>query len=269
MLTEDSSVVSTNAPTSKKPFERYQTILDRQPFGPLPVGFDPKRMASEVSKNAGAAAAEQLTEEQEAIQKAVSFSMVNVEVDGSVMVGFTDRTNQRSPKHYYLAVGDSQDGWTVKECEPAKETMTIEKEGVEVTLKLGDQSAQAMQPKKAAASGKSSLANRPMTLELTHDNKVAPLSFRSRRARRQAEDAKAKADEAAREAERKRLADERAQREAAEKAERERERAEQRQQLQAIQEELRQAREARAAAEKAAAEQPQQADAEQQQPTEE
>ncbi len=227
----------------KQPFDRYQSIIDRHPFGLPPPNFDPNKMASEVSSKDAAAAEEQLSQEQAAIQKAVMFSMVNIETDGSVMVGFSDRTNPKTPRHYYLAVGDTQDGWTVKACEVAEETMTIEKDGIEVTLKLGDNSGQGV-PR----------TNRPTTTALAAGDNAAPKRSmllmragsegrKSRRARRELEEAKEKADAQAREAERKRQAEERAQREAAEKEAREIERAEQRQQLQAIQEELRKARE--------------------------
>ncbi len=221
---------------AKQDFSRYQSIIDRQPFGQPPVGFNPQKMASEVSKSDGATA-EQLTQEQEEIQKAVGFSMLNVETDGSVMIGFSDRSNPSTPKHYYLAVGDTQDGWWVKACDPTDETMTIEKDGIEVTLKLGENS----NPAPASKSGRGA---RPMTLQAKSGNAVPSItSFKGRRERRRMEEAKAKADAEAHEAERKRMAEEKAAHEAAEKEARELERAEQRQQLLAIQEELRKARE--------------------------
>ncbi len=251
--------LATCAFAEKQSFDRYQSIIDRQPFGQPPAGFDPQRMASEVTKGEGEMAAEQLTQEQEQIQKAVSFSMLNVEANGSVMVGFSDRTNPKAPRHYYLAVGDTQDGWLVKACDPSAETMTIEKDSVEVTLKLGENSAGgAAAPAKAGGATRGLLArgNRPTTLQAPTAGGVggaggvtrgllagSPLGRRARREMRERADAKARADAAAAEKERKLQDEERAQREAAEKAERERERAEQRQQLIAIQEELRKARE--------------------------
>ena len=36
----------------KMPFERYQSIIDRQPFGQPPPGFNPQQMASDVSRSA-------------------------------------------------------------------------------------------------------------------------------------------------------------------------------------------------------------------------
>ncbi len=235
----------------KRSFDRYQPIVDRQPFGQPPPGFDPQKMASEVSRSDGETG-EQLTMEQEDIQKAVGFSMLNVETDGSVMVGFSDRSNPKSPRHYYLAVGESQDGWLVKSCDPAEETMTIGKDGVEVTLKLGENP----NPSPASKNGRGA---RPVTLQTTSGNAAParagllgrpaaagsfqPASYRGRRARREMEAAQAKAEAEARERERTRQAEEKAAREAAEKEARELERAEQRQQLLAIQEELRKARE--------------------------
>ena len=58
-------------------FERYQTIIDRQPFGQPPPGFNPSQMASEVQKGVAAAAEVELTVEQQELQKVVGFSVLN------------------------------------------------------------------------------------------------------------------------------------------------------------------------------------------------
>ena len=45
------AVLSTEAWAEKPPYDRYQSIVDRQMFGALPVGFDPTKLPSEVTKS--------------------------------------------------------------------------------------------------------------------------------------------------------------------------------------------------------------------------
>ena len=220
----------------KQPLERYQSIIDRQMFGPLPPDFDPEKLPSEVSRSGSAAAEKQLTKEQEVLQSAIRFSVINVERDGKTAVGFTDSSDPKAPVHYYLRVGESQNGWTVKEADPVRAMMTLvrESDGVEVELKLGDSSGKgAGKPGAAggAAVGSASGERRPGLLGG---------SLRARRAAREQARQEAAQKSAAEAAEKEAAA--KAAREA-EKAEREAEREQQRQQLMAIQEELRKARE--------------------------
>ena len=262
----------------KQPLERYQSIIDRQPFGKPPPGFNPEQMASEVSARDADAAEQQLTQEQEVLQKSVSFSVINVDPDdGGLMVGFSDLADPKVPRHYYMRVGTTRDGWLVKEADIAKKTMTVVKDGVEVSLELGANSNAGG----AGAKGKGGTAPASRGGSLTPARGAggttgrsgllarrglggtggasAPgsglSSFQSRRAQREQAEAQAQADAAAKEAERKRLAEEQAAKEAEERAARENERAEQREQLKAIQDELKRVCEekerARAAAEAA------------------
>ena len=53
-----------SALAERQPYERYQTIVDRQMFGPPPADFDPTKMPSEVAKTK-AKADQELTKEQE------------------------------------------------------------------------------------------------------------------------------------------------------------------------------------------------------------
>ena len=220
----------------RQPYERYQSIVDRQMFGALPPGFDPTRPPSEVSKSDGRAEAEQLTKEQEQIKSAIHFSVINVTPDGDTAVGFTDNGDAKNPVHYYLKVGETRNGWLVKEADPAKATMTIAKGEVVVTLSIGDNSA---------SKGGAAVAARQQTAAQPISN--APGSLRGRRMLREqqrqeiaAKEAAQRAEENAQREEERRLAAEE------EKAQREAEREEQRAQLMQIQEELRKAREARA-----------------------
>ena len=228
----------------KQPFERYQSIVDRQMFGPLPPDFDPTKMPSEVQKTSSKEE-RQLTQEQEKLQSSIHFSVMNVTPEGVTAVGFTDNSDPKAPVHYYLKVGEKRNGWEVKEADAAKATMTIAKGDIEVSLSLGGDSSKSADAT-AKAGGASPAAGAPRRgLMGLRNGLLGGGSLRARRMQRQQEAqaaaAKQQEEQAAREAERQAQAE-------ADKAQREAERAEQRQQLQAIQEELKRVREAKAAA---------------------
>ena len=226
----------------KQPIERYQSIIDRQMFGPLPPGFDPTKSPNEVQKTSGREE-KQLTQEQEKLQSSIHFSVINVTPEGTTAVGFTDNSDPKAPVHYYLKVGEKRNGWEVKEADANKASMTIAKGDIEVSLTLGGNSAKDGGTSQAggAASG---AARRPGML----GGGLLGGSLRARRLQRQqaaeADAAKQREEQAAKDAERQAQAEQ-------EKQQREAKRAEQRQQLLAIQEELKRVREAKAAAEAA------------------
>lgn len=219
----------------KYEFERYQPILDRQMFGALPAGFDP----TVLPKNAVKSEERELTKEQEKLQSAIHFSVINITPDGTVAVGFTDNSDSKNPVHYYLKVGERRNGWEVKEADPLKATMTIAKGDVEVSLAIGDNSAKS---KGATTRAGAPAENTPGgTLRTLRRSRLggggeggSPLSLgmslRERRAAREQE--RQVAEAAARE----KAEQERAQREADREA--------QRQELQAIRDELKAQREA-------------------------
>ena len=227
----------------KQPITRYQSIIDRQMFGPLPPGFDPTKSPNEVQKSS-AKEEKQLTQEQEKLQSSIHFSVINVTPEGTTAVGFTDNSDPKAPVHYYLKVGEKRNGWEVKEADPNKASMTIAKGDIEVSLTLGGNSAKdggtSRSGGAAPAATASGMARRPGLL--------GGGSLRARRLQRQQEAAAAAAkqreDQAAKDAERQAQAEQ-------EKQQHEAERAEQRQQLLAIQEELKKVREAKAAEEAA------------------
>lgn len=125
-------------------FARYRTILDRMPFGPEPENFNPDDPSSGdvgvggVAGAAAAAAAAKSAEERQ-ILASVRVSALNVTPSGKIAVGFTDGSRQPAAV-YYLKVGESRDGWTVKEAnaDPKEMTVTLERDGVSATLKLGE-----------------------------------------------------------------------------------------------------------------------------------
>lgn len=241
----------------RQPYERYKSIVDRQMFGEPPVGFDPTKPPSEVSKSDMRDAEAQLTKEQEQIKSAIHFSVINVTPSGETAVGFTDNSDSKNPVHYYLKVGEQRNGWLVKEADPVKATMLIAKGDVEVYLAIGGNSAKGGATTKVSAAGASATSERQPAIAGAPRNAGSRLagsggnalgSLRSRRLQReqqrQEEEAQKEAAKAAAE-ERQRQEDERREEE---RLQREAEREEQRAQLMQIQEELRKAREERAAA---------------------
>ena len=61
---------------SAQPFERYQTVIDRKPFGPEPVNFDPESAPG--SAAAAAAAGDEMTEEQRTVEEQQLAALVQV-----------------------------------------------------------------------------------------------------------------------------------------------------------------------------------------------
>jgi len=142
----------------KQPFSRYESILERQMFGPLPPGFDPAKMPGEVVKTKP----KELTKEQEMLKSAVHFSVMNVAPSGEIEVGFSDLSDKESPMHYFLKVGESQNGWKVENADKDSATVTLSKGDIVLDLVLGDNSAKGGGVAKAAAGGQrgaSSLLN--------------------------------------------------------------------------------------------------------------
>lgn len=241
LVSSISIVLCLAAWAEKQPFERYQSIIDRQMFGELPPGFDPTKLPSEVVKTS-AKSQQELTKEQEKLQSAIHFSVINVSPEGETSVGFTDNSDPKAPKHYYLKVGEERDGWKVKEADPVAASMTIAKDEIEVSLTIGDNSAKGAGTTSragAAANSDGGMAKRSTGL-LGGGSLRSRRMFRQQQAQQRQQQVQAEADAKAaeREAERQAQAEQ-------ERAEREAERAEQKKQLLAIQEELKKAREQR------------------------
>lgn len=244
-----------SAAAEKLPFERYQSIIDRHPFGVPPPGFDPDRLPEDVqSSRAAEKSAKEVTQEQAKLQSSIQFSVITVTPEGDTAVGFTDNSDPKAPRHYYLKVGEERDGWVVKEADATKAWMKIAKDELEVELEIGGNSAGGAKGGTLRPPPASLLGNRSFPLRGGNANPsaprpafaaggvaaVSPMSLRERRRLRQEEAQAAQAKAAAEAAERKAREDEE---KAARDAEREAERAEHRAQLLAIQEELKRARE--------------------------
>lgn len=244
--------IAGTAQAERMPFDRYQSIIDRQMFGQPPPGFDPTRSPSDVQKGDAERTEKELSREQEQVKNSIRFSMINITPSGETAVGFTDSTDSKAPVNYYLKVGETSNGWEVKEADAVKATMTIAKNGVEVSLKLGgDTGGGAGGAARSGAPGGVGGGVGGAGVAARRNNLLANRaggtgSLRARRMMREEQRAADAAEVAAARAKAEQAEAERAAQAEADRAAREAERDEQRKQLMAIQEELRKAREARA-----------------------
>ncbi|MCQ2395444.1 MAG: hypothetical protein MJ249_14270 [Kiritimatiellae bacterium] len=142
----DTSSGTNSVPTAaEKPedprFARYKTILDRMPFGPEPPGFvDIPGGGSGAYGTPGGQngiGTDEVPPDVQAMLSGVRISALNVTPRGSIAVGFTDSSKQPAAT-YYMKVGETRDGWTIKSADPHEMTVTLERDGVEGTLKLGE-----------------------------------------------------------------------------------------------------------------------------------
>lgn len=218
-----------------RPFELYQPIIDRCPFGDPPDDPSvPPELASKNGSGKDAQDEKELTKEQEQLEKAVRVSVLTVNPDGRVMVGFSDLSDAKKPVHYYMAAGETRGGWFVKEADAKEKKIVLVKDGqIEIERMLGENSSSAS---KAGGGEKAAAPARPKQNHL--------LSHKSRRRQREA-DEEAERLEREKQREQMRLAHEEAEKRRAEdKAEREAEREEMREQLSSLKAELQRNREA-------------------------
>ena len=231
----------------KQPYERYQPIVDRCPFGPLPEGFDPTKSPVDAKPLASSREQKQMTQEQEKLKASIRFSVINQTPEGEIAVGFTDNGDPKAPRHYYLKVGEERDGWKVLEADPARAWMKVVKDDLDpIELEIGAASDGKAKPN---ANGAANSPSRRGGLvgggALSRPGVLSGGSLAERRLRRQQAAEAEAADYARRQAEEKAAQAEREQKEAEEKALREQERAEQREQLERIKEELKRVRESK------------------------
>lgn len=113
------------------PFEHYQPILDRMPFGSPPASVNtmiPEQL--ELLKSE-----EQLLAEQQQVAQQIAFTALNVTPRGRTAVGFIDRS-VNPPENYYLEVGAAAQGWTVLAADYDANWAQFEKNGVTITMHL-------------------------------------------------------------------------------------------------------------------------------------
>lgn len=102
-------------------FSRYQVILDRQPFGEAP---DAETLAPAPARPAGPSYADAL--------RLVAMTISQ----GDIRVGLVDG-NVRPPRTYFLFVGEQEAGIRVVAADYEAETVLVEKEGDQRTLRMG------------------------------------------------------------------------------------------------------------------------------------
>ena len=156
-------------------FAPYQAIIDRMPFGVPPP--DPAGCGGVLTPEA----AEQQQQQQE-LAKKIGMCAVNI-AEGAVKVGFIDN-GQNPPRSYYLAVGESRDGFKVLEADWEGESATIERDGVTVSLKLGEGLVQAKPPRKGGADSAAEPRRAGRPVRLTPPAGVEPPPLAAGRATR-------------------------------------------------------------------------------------
>ncbi len=147
------------ASAREREWSTYQPIVERNPFGLPPA--DPMANPKNVNQRGPSGRPGepgQLTPEQDKLRKQVRFSVLNRDPDGSVMVGFSDLSDSKMPRHYYLAEGETRDGWKVVSAEIATKKLTLLKDGIELELTLGEGEAQAKSPTSATESAPAPVA---------------------------------------------------------------------------------------------------------------
>ena len=135
-------------------FSRYQTILNRMPFGAPPP--DPGTTISPEDAKTAA----QVAREQQQLARKLNMSCVNITPSGKPAVGFTD-LSQKPAVNFYLLVGASAGGWTLKSANYEEEWAELEKDGTTIFVKLG-QGLMAEPPKTASSANKTEEVNPEM-----------------------------------------------------------------------------------------------------------
>lgn len=231
---EDSEAEPEEAPVT---FERYRSITERYPFGVPPPNFDPTDTASAANAAATARAnaktERELSQEETRLQAAVRLCAFNLTPEHRVMVGFLDHL-RKPPASYYLGVGESRGGWTVKSADVDAKTAVLEKDGVEIEVEFLKPGTPLPPPGRAVRPGGRPGSETPAMGAGGPGGGSALDRLRERRAQI--------AKNAQEEEERRKAA---AEKEKADKAAAAEEREQQKQQLLMIQEELRRQREQR------------------------
>jgi hypothetical protein len=141
------------------PFENYQIILDRMPFGRPPPAQSEMPLTPEE-----AAAQKAAAEEEKNLAKNVVLTCINMTPGGQIAVGFSVNVD-KSASNYYLRSGESQDGWSILAANYGAETATLKKGSVVITLQLGkglvDTPTNLLDTASAALSAAAAVSNEP------------------------------------------------------------------------------------------------------------
>jgi hypothetical protein len=75
--------------------------------------------------------------EKKKMAESFSWTAINITPEGKTAIGFTD-LSAKPQESYYITVGESAGNWKLIQADYTSETATIEKEGVQISLKFGD-----------------------------------------------------------------------------------------------------------------------------------
>ncbi len=222
--------------SESRPFELYQPIIDKCLFGPPPADPTVVPDKNSVSNDGTQKSEKELAKEQEQLEKAVAVSALIQKPDGTIMVGFSDSSDSKTPIHYYLAIGESKNGWIVENADITSKKVILQKDGIEIERSLGDKgNASATKPV-----SETSHTSRSSLLSNRHNGLLRPKAgLLSRRALRLQESENQRLQDLKREEDRKKAEEDAALRREQDNAERD----EQRQKLMALQEEMRRIKE--------------------------
>ena len=111
-------------------FSHYQGILNRMPFGAPPPD------TSSAISPADAKTAAQEQKEKQLLARKLNMSCVNITPSGTPAVGFTD-LSVKPAVNFYMLVGTTASGWTLKSANYTEEWAELEKDGTTIFVKLG------------------------------------------------------------------------------------------------------------------------------------
>jgi len=137
------------------PFDEspYPVILNRMPFGVPPDPNAQNAVATTVNDA-------KVQAEQKKLAESFSWTAINITPEGKTAIGFTD-LGAKPQESYYITVGESAGNWKLIQADYASETATIEKDGVQISLKFGDKNP--ITPATPAASPVTTAGTTPLT----------------------------------------------------------------------------------------------------------
>lgn len=139
--------------------EKYQAIIDSNLFGPPPSEAPLAAEKNAVSAKEAEKIEREMTKEQERLVKTVEVSAFHTTPEGVLKIGFSDSSNGKKIP-YYLAVGESRDGWLVVSADDGDKKVVLKKDGIEVECVLGQKNASApQQPNNNQGAGGASASN--------------------------------------------------------------------------------------------------------------
>ncbi len=144
------------------PFEEspYPVILERMPFGAPPTASTQNDTATTVNDA-------KVLEAQNNMAASFSWTAINITPEGKTAIGFTD-ISAKPPESYYITVGESANKWLLVSADYSSETATIEKDGIQISLKFGNKSPIAPTAAGAAPSGATGATPNPGLSRYSH-----------------------------------------------------------------------------------------------------